>query len=115
MYLSDSSKRVSRSASFFFSHDRISSIFVRTKSALRWFSLGSTGGFLVSKLVKPIKIFCSRASHETRFGSLWFPEAKPDIWTVAEGICREANPTMRQEVGGLDSPNRVFCQLAELA
>jgi hypothetical protein len=106
---------VSRSASLFLSHERISSIFVSTKSARRRFSLGSTGGFLVSKLVKPTKVFCSWASYETGFSRLRFPEAKPNIRAVAAGVLREANSTVSQEVAGLDSSNRVFCQLAELA
>jgi len=50
---------------------------------------------LVSKLVKPIKVFCSKASNETGFDRLLVPEAKPHIRTVAAGILREANPAVR--------------------
>jgi hypothetical protein len=73
------------------------------------------GGFLVSKLVKPTKVFGSWASHETGFDDLLFSEAKPNVRAVTAGVLREANPAVRQKVGGLDSPNRVFCQMAELA
>jgi hypothetical protein len=73
------------------------------------------GGFLVSKLVKPTKVFCSWASYETGFSRLRFPEAKPNIRAVAARVLREANSTVSQEVARLDSSNRVFCQLAELA
>ena len=42
-------------------------------------SLGSIGGFLVSKLVKPTKVFCSGAPHEIDLDQLLFPEAKSEI------------------------------------
>jgi hypothetical protein len=77
-------------------------------------SLGNTGGFLVSKLVKPTKVFCSWASHEMSLGDLIFPEAKPDIGATAAGILGKTDSTVRQEVSGLDSSNRVFCQLTDL-
>jgi hypothetical protein len=73
------------------------------------------GGFLVSKLVKPTKIFCSGTSDETGVDRLLVSKAKPDIRAVAARILRESDPAVRQEVGGLDPPNRIFRQLAELA
>jgi len=73
------------------------------------------GVFLVTKLVKPTKVFCSRTPHETGFSCLRFPEAKPDVRAAATGVLGEANPAVGQEVGGLDPPNRIVRQLAELA
>jgi hypothetical protein len=41
--------------------------------------LGQHGRVLVSKLVKPTKVFCSGTSNETRFDRVLVPERKPDI------------------------------------
>src|SRR5205823_6826125 len=58
-YLPSSTNRVSFSTSLRCSQAKISSIFVSTNWARRRLSLGSIGGSLVMKLVKPIKAFCS--------------------------------------------------------
>ncbi|MGA8153362.1 MAG: hypothetical protein WB952_20595 [Terriglobales bacterium] len=87
---------MSRSASFFFSPDRISSIFVKHEKRSSTIELGSTGGFLVSKLAGPTKVLCSGASHQTGFHHPLFPEAKPDVRAAAAGILREANPAVRK-------------------
>jgi hypothetical protein len=94
---------------------QISSILVSTNIARRRLSLGDRGGFLVRKLVKPTKVFCSGASNKTCFSRLWFPKAKRDIRAVAAGIFAGSEPRYEQEVGRLDSPNRVLCQLPEFA
>ena len=73
------------------------------------------GGFLVSKLVKPTKIFCSRAPHHGDVNQLLVSQAKP--WArqghVVQEFCPEANSTVSQELGGLDSTNGVLQELAE--
>src|SRR5208282_4734262 len=66
-YRPSSTKRVSRSASFCFSHARISSILVRTNSARLRLSLGGIGIGLKRKFVKQTKIN-SRLAHEGGFG-----------------------------------------------
>src|ERR1700684_3731562 len=55
-YLPRSTNRVSRSASFCRSQERISSILVRTNRARLRLSSGGIGGYLVNKFVKQTKI-----------------------------------------------------------
>jgi hypothetical protein len=73
------------------------------------------GPLLVSKLVKPTKIFCSWPPYQGGFGQILTSETKTDIRTAAAGVLRETNPTVRQELSRLDSPDRIFDQLAEFA
>jgi hypothetical protein len=72
------------------------------------------GGLLVRKLVKPTKDFCSWPSYEHGRGFCRSPKAKSDIRAAAAGILWEADPAVRQELGGLNPSNRVLDQLAEL-
>src|SRR5437870_3757525 len=112
-YLPSSTNRVSRSASFRCSHARISSILVSTNRA-RWrFSLGSMGAFLVRKLVKPTKLFCSWPAHQSGFGQILSSQAEPDVGAAAARILRKSNTAVRQELSGLDLADGVFDQLAE--
>jgi len=74
--------------------------------------LGSIGGYLVIKLVKPTKIV-SRLAHE---GSLQFllSEAETDVRASGAGILRKADTTVWQEVSRLDLLDRVLYKFAEL-
>src|SRR5438132_1885330 len=114
-YLPSSTKRISRSVSLRCSQAKISSIWVSTNLARRRLSLGSIGGFLVIKLVKPSKMLCSWPPDESGLDQLLASEAKPDIGTAAARVLRETDPAVRQELGGLDLPDRRFDQLPELA
>src|SRR6202043_2921179 len=90
-YRPSSTKRVSRSASDLRSQARISSILVRTNRARLRLSLGSMGGILVRKLVKPTKVVCSWASYQCRFGQIRPPQAQPYIRTAGAGILGETD------------------------
>src|ERR1700720_4613918 len=100
---------MSRSASFFFSHARISSIFVSTNRARRRLSFGSIGGYLVSKFVKQTTIN-PRFAHESGFGQGGLVEAEPKVRTGCTRVLRKANTAMRQEKPGLDPSDRVLDQ-----
>ena len=97
------------------SHARISSIFVITNSARFLSSFGSIGGFLVRKLVKPTKLFCSWTPYDSAFSQLLTSQTKPHIGTAATWVLWEADATVWQEVGRFDPMHGVFNQLAELA
>jgi hypothetical protein len=71
------------------------------------------GGFLLIKLVKRTKVFCSWPPHQSGFGKILPSETKPDVRTAATGVLREANAGVGQELGGLDAADRVFHELAE--
>src|SRR5207253_1016144 len=103
------------SASLRCSQARISSILVSTKWARRRLSLGSIGGSLVIKLVKPIKAFCSWSPDESGLDQLLASETKPDIGTAAARVLRETDAAVGQELGGLDLLDGGFNQLAEFA
>ena len=64
---------LSRSTSFCFSQAMISSIFVSTNRARRRLNFGSMGGLLVSKLVKPTKVFGSWPPHQSGIYQLLLP------------------------------------------
>src|ERR1051326_4886946 len=72
------------------------------------------GGFLVSKLVKPTKVFCSWAPHQSGRGEFLPSQTKPHIGTRAARILRKPDAAVGQELRGLDSANRVVDQLPEL-
>src|SRR5439155_4742596 len=108
-----STNRVSFSASFLCSQARISLILVSTNWARRRLSLGSIGGFLVMKLVKPIKLFSSWPPHESGLDQFLTSETKPDIRTAAAGVLRETDAAVGQELGRLDLPDGLVDQLAE--
>ena len=91
-----------RSASFRRSQSRISSIFVSTNVARRRLSLGSIGGFLVRKLVKPTKVCCSWTSYQRRFGKVWPSQTKSDVGTADAGVLGEADATVGQELSRFD-------------
>src|SRR5207253_11423217 len=103
------------SASLRCSQARISSILVSTKWARRRLSLGSIGGSLVMKLVKPIKAFCSWPPDESGLDQLLASETKPDIRTAAAGVLRETDAAVWQELSRLDLPDGDLNQLTELA
>jgi hypothetical protein len=87
---------------------------VRTNWARLRFNLGDMGGFLVIKLVKPTKVFCSWAPHQGGFDQILAPEAQADIGTTATRVLRETNATVGQELCGLDALDRIFSQHTEL-
>src|SRR5712691_4545947 len=106
-------KRVSRSASDLRSQARISSILVSTNRARLRLSLRSMGGILVCKLVKPTKVFCSRAPHQRRFGQILSPQTEPDVATTGAGVLGKADATVGQKLGGFDPSDRVLDQSPE--
>src|SRR5438132_1681363 len=114
-YLPSSTKRVSFSASLRCSQAKISSILVSTNWARRRLSLGSIGGFLVMKLVKPSKIFCSWPPDESGFDQLLPSEAKPDIGAAGAWVLGETDAAVRQELGRLDLLDGRLDQLTEFA
>jgi len=71
-------------------------------------SLGSIGGFLVIKLVKPTKVFCSWASDKGKVDELLFAEAKSHIRTAATGVLRKADTAVRKKLGRLDTSDGFF-------
>src|SRR5437899_2105716 len=101
-YRPSSTKRVSFSTSLRSSQARISSILVSTNWARRRLSLGSIGGSLVMKLVKPIKLFCSWAPDEGSLDQLLASETKPNIRTAAARVLGETDAAVGQELGRLD-------------
>jgi len=70
-------------------------------------------GVLVSKLVKPTKVFCSRTSYQIDLNQLLFPQAKPDIGAGAARVLGKANPAVGQELCRLDPTYGVCHQLAK--
>src|SRR5581483_8585373 len=84
-------------------------------SARRRFSLGSIGGpSLVMKLVKPGKVFSSRASVEFRVGQVLISEAQPEKRAAQTAVLGKADAAARQKLPRFDSPNGVFDEIAEL-
>src|SRR5207247_10955564 len=114
-YRPSSTNLVSFSVSLRCSQAKISSILVSTNWARRRLSVGSIGGFLVMKLVKPIKLFCSWPSDESGLNQLVTSETKPDIGTTAAGVLGKTDAAVGQELGPLDLPDGGFDQLPELA
>jgi hypothetical protein len=70
-------------------------------------SFGGIGGFLVIKLVKPTKLFCSWPPNHGGVCQVRFTETKPYVRTAAAGILREANTTVGEELGRFDTSDRV--------
>jgi len=101
-YLPSSTKRVSRSISFCFSHARISSILVRTNNARLRLSLGGIGGYSVNKFVKQTKVN-SGFTHERSFDQVGFVEADPNEWAGCARILRKADPAVWQKQPRLDA------------
>src|SRR5437870_12579089 len=104
-YLPSSTKRISFSTSLRCSQAKISSIFVSTNWARRRLSLGSIGGSLIIKLVKPIKIFSSRPPDKSGLDQLLTSETKPDIRATAARVLGETDAAVRQELRRLDLPD----------
>jgi hypothetical protein len=71
------------------------------------------GGFLVAKLVKPIKTVCSWTPHQPGVCHFLLSKTQSNVRTATAGILRKANATVRQELGGLDSSDRVLYQATE--
>src|SRR6266436_6047091 len=101
-YRPSSTNRVSRSASDLRSQARISSILVRTNRARLRLSLGSIGGILVCKLVKPTKVVCSWTSYERSFGQVRSSQTEPDVGTAGAGVLGKADAAVGQELGRFD-------------
>jgi hypothetical protein len=77
-------------------------------------NFGGIGGSLVSKLVKPTKIFCSRTPHESGVDQFLLSKTKAHIGAAAAGILAKTDATVWQKVRGLDSADRAFHQATEL-
>jgi len=76
-------------------------------------SFGGMGGSLVIKLVKPTKVFCSCSPSKNSISHVLPPETQPCICAAAAGILGKTDATVRQKLGGLDSPDRVLQQSTE--
>jgi len=72
------------------------------------------GGSLVSKLVKPTKIFCSWTPNESGVDQFLLSKTKAHIGAAAAGILGKTDATVWQKVRGLDSSDRGLDQVAEL-
>src|SRR5579859_6734657 len=72
------------------------------------------GGFLVSKLVKPTKFFCSWPPHQSGRGEILPSQTKPHIGAGAARVLREPDAAVGQELSGFDPPDGVFDKMAEL-
>src|SRR5579863_4568944 len=72
------------------------------------------GGFLIIKLVKPTKIFCSWTPHQCGVGQLLFSQTKPNVWTAAARILRKADATERQKIRRFNPADRSFDKVTEL-
>jgi hypothetical protein len=72
------------------------------------------GGFLVTKLVKPIKTVCSWTPHQAGIGQSLLSQTKAHIRTAAARVLREADTTVREELGRLNSSDCVLYQTTEL-
>src|SRR5262249_14700096 len=92
---------------------RISSIFVRTNWARLRFNLGDIGGFLVIKLVKPTKLFCSGTAYQSGVNQIRVPKAQSDVGTTAARVLGKTNAAMGQKLCRLDALNSVADQGSE--
>jgi hypothetical protein len=72
------------------------------------------GGFSVCKLVKPIKTLCSWTPHQAGVSHFLLAKTKSHVGTATAGILWKADSTMRQELCGFDSLDRVPYQATEL-
>jgi len=72
------------------------------------------GGLLVIKLVKPIKTVCSWTPHQAGVSHFLLAKTQFHIRTAAAGVLRKADATVRQELCGFDSLDRVPYQATEL-
>jgi hypothetical protein len=75
--------------------------------------LGSIGGILVRKLVKPTNVVCSWASYQRRFSKILPPQTQPNIRTASAGVLGKADAAVRQKLGRFDPANRILDQMAE--
>jgi hypothetical protein len=75
--------------------------------------LGSIGGSLVIKLVKPTKVF-SRPPDYTLFRQFLPSQAEADVGTAGAGVLGKADAAVGHELTGLDSLDRVLDQSTEL-
>ena len=64
------------------------------------------------RLISPISGRVS-SPHQSGFSQILPSQAEPDVGAAAARILRESNTTVRQELSGLDPPDRIFDQLAE--
>jgi hypothetical protein len=71
------------------------------------------GGFLVAKLVKPIKTVCSWTPYQRGANQVLLPETESYIRAAAAGVLGKADAAVRQELCRLDSPDRVLYQATE--
>ena len=67
------------------------------------------------KLVKPIKLFCSRPPDEGGLDQLLASETKPNVRAIAARVLGKADSAVRQELGRLDLLDGGFDHLPELA
>src|SRR6202021_3942275 len=109
-----STNRVAFSCSAWRSQDKISSTLSRTNKARRRFSLGSASTRpLVVKLVKPIKICCSRAANEFGIHQLLIPQAEAQMGTAGTSVLWNANCAVRKKMAGFNLLDGCFHQLAK--
>jgi hypothetical protein len=66
------------------------------------------------KLVKPGKVFSSRASGQFSFGQLLVAEAESEKRAAQATVLRKTDTAARQKLPRFDPSNRVFNQIPEL-
>ena len=76
-------------------------------------SLGSMGGILVRKLVKPTKVVCSWAPYQRHFGQILPAQTESDIRTTGAWVLGKPNAAVRQKLGCFDPANGVLDQIAK--
>jgi len=71
------------------------------------------GGLLVSKLVKPTKVFCSRTAHQSGIDQVLFSQTQSKVRASDARVLRKSDAAVGQELGGLNPSHGVFDQLTE--
>src|SRR5215472_7508087 len=104
---------MSRSCSFVFSQDRISSILPSTNKARRRLSFGDViGRPLIHKLVNPIKVARPRFSDEVGCHELLVVETEPQVRATHASVLRKPDTAVGIEIRCLDL---VYCRLYQPA
>ncbi|MFY9908386.1 MAG: hypothetical protein WAK56_01020, partial [Candidatus Sulfotelmatobacter sp.] len=71
------------------------------------------GGFLVIKLVKPTKVFCSCTPYQGGCGEILPTQTEPNIRAATARVLRKTNAAVREELGGLNPVDSVFDDVSE--
>jgi hypothetical protein len=80
----------------------------------RRLNFGGMGGFLVTKLVKPIKTVGSWTPHHRSVDHFLLSKTEAPIRAAAARVLGKTDATVRQKVRQLNSADRPFHQVAKL-